>query len=135
MTMAHKTFFKHDEPSRVDLKRERQATAEQLQRDVYRAVDERDQYRCRVCRERCDPRALDMLRKAHRHHIEYRSAGGGTCTRNVVTLCAICHDLEHRHVMSIRGDADIGIEVWRFSDRVGWYLLVREAGVCVVEHD
>jgi 5-methylcytosine-specific restriction endonuclease McrA len=133
--MGHRSFFKHDAPSRVATKRQAKADEAELDRAVCKAVDERDRYRCRVCGRRCNPSALDMLQKAHRHHITYRSAGGATSSDNVVTLCADCHSEEHAHRLAVRGNADTGIEVWKFAEATGWYLVRRELAPHVVERD
>lgn len=67
-----------------------------------------------------------MLRRGERHHLTYRSAGGGHTTDNVALICSGCHADVHRHVLDLRGNADTGIEVWRLSEQDGWYLVRRE---------
>ncbi len=40
------------------------------------------------------------------HHIVYRSAGGTDDLWNLLWMHAMCHDLEHKHIISIIGTAD-----------------------------
>lgn len=54
-------------------------------RHVYR----RDGYRCRNCGARRGEAEL------HAHHVVPKSEGGSHHTRNLVTLCAACHDDAH----------------------------------------
>jgi 5-methylcytosine-specific restriction endonuclease McrA len=122
-------------PSRIEARRDRKAAKDTEWRAVCRLVDARDKGRCRVCGYRCDPDAMDLLRRAHRHHITYRSAGGPDSTQNLILLCPRCHELEHRHVLDVRGDGDAGIEVWRNDEAAGWYLSQREIAVGHYEHD
>lgn len=129
-------FFKSDEPSRLQMKRDKKAEAEANEREVYRTVNVRDAWRCRCCERACDPYVPDMLRRGHHHHIEYRSAGGATTTENVCLLCADCHGDEHAHRLKIEGNADVALT---FSARDqasgGYYVLKQELAVHVVEHD
>lgn len=120
--------------SRFTAKRQRREDALAYYAGVCRAVDARDQYRCRACGRRCDLKALALLDRAHRHHVVYRSAGGPDETWNVATLCAGCHDAQHRGVIDVRGNADTGLEIWR-NGVEGWYLSKRELAVHVVEVD
>jgi 5-methylcytosine-specific restriction endonuclease McrA len=50
---------------------------------VSRAVKKRDGYRCRRCGAR---------RQLSAHHIKPRAQGGTDSLRNLLTLCAACHD-------------------------------------------
>ena len=111
--------------SRVLVKRAKKAEAESNWRKVVKAVNARDGYKCRVCGKRCNPEAVTLLEKGHHHHIVYRSAGGEDTTANLVTLCVLCHDAEHRHELKIEGHGDTGLEVWRVND-AGWFLVKRE---------
>ncbi|MEZ5275072.1 MAG: HNH endonuclease signature motif containing protein [Opitutaceae bacterium] len=60
-----------------------------------RAALVRDGYECQKCRwtrkqwTRDDPRHLEL------HHIEHHAKGGANETENLITLCNVCHDLEH----------------------------------------
>lgn len=59
-----------------------------IPRDVRDAVGERDNYRCCNCGE------MDTS-KLHLHHVQYRSLMGTDEADNLVTLCALCHNLVH----------------------------------------
>lgn len=97
---------KADEPGRLELAREkaRQVAARWIM--VCRFVDRRDGKQCRCCDARSDPEATGLLKKGHRHHMVYRSAGGSDTTDNLVTLCAICHSDEHHNKLKIEGNPD-----------------------------
>lgn len=133
--MAHVTFFKHQLTNRVEAKRKAKADAEKDWRALCRVVDARDKGRCRVCGRRCDPDATDMLRRAERHHIVYRSAGGQDTPENVLVLCLGCHQDEHAHRLKVDGNAETGIEIWRRDAAGEWFMCRRETAVGVVEHD
>lgn len=117
---------KCDEPSRVDRRRDKKAAEEKRWLETCRAVNVRDQYRCRACGRACDPSSPDMLKRGHHHHLTFRSRGGNDTTDNVCLLDAECHSLLHKHVLDIRGNADEALEVWRLSKDHGWYLSARE---------
>lgn len=125
--------FPKPEP-RARLKRQAKAADEAAWRAVCKVVDLRDRHRCRVCHRRCDPEAIDLLRRAHRHHVTYRSAGGQDLSSNLVTLCAECHAEEHAHQIKVEGNADVAIEVWRLGE-AGWHLVAREVLPFIVERD
>jgi 5-methylcytosine-specific restriction endonuclease McrA len=131
--------FKHDDESRVERRAKRKAEQEANWRAVCKQVDRRDHYRCRACGSQCDPDAVDLLEKAHRHHLAYRSKGGQDVASNLLTLCARCHDHEHRHLLRIDvgvHGADGPIEVWRFNrTEEMWYLARREQGIHRIERD
>lgn len=63
---------------------------------VYRAVLVRDEYTCRNCGwthgqwNRSDPRHLEV------HHLTQHVDGGANTADNLITLCNICHDVQHR---------------------------------------
>jgi 5-methylcytosine-specific restriction endonuclease McrA len=78
-------------------KRDEQREAAQLKRAVYAEVDRRDRYSCRCCGHPADTRALDMVKRGHRHHLRFRSRGGQDTTSNVLLLCAFCHGEIHAH--------------------------------------
>ena len=75
--------------------------------DLRATVFQRDRGRCRACHR---PTSYGILSHpmdlGHAHHIRYRSAGGKNMLSNLVLLCAICHALEHAHVIRITGTAD-----------------------------
>jgi 5-methylcytosine-specific restriction endonuclease McrA len=93
--------------SRLQAKQQRR-TQEALEiRMCYRAVDERDGGRCRVCKKRGHPQATTLLDRLHRHHLIYRSRGGTHEPENVVTVCASCHDAMHVDgTLRLEGDAN-----------------------------
>ena len=118
---------KWDFASRLDTARAAQAEADAAWLRVCRAVDLRDRRTCRCCGTRADPSAIGLLKRAHRHHIMYRSAGGPDTTANLITLCATCHSAEHQHRLDIRGNADTSVEFWRRAWTDGpWILVKRE---------
>lgn len=92
--------------SRADEKAEKRAKAQKDQRDVYRLVTTRDKRRCRACLNPADPSALDMLKKGHHHHIQFRSAGGRDESSNLMLACARCHAAIHAHRLTVTGNAD-----------------------------
>lgn len=77
-----------------------------IRRDVYAAVDRRENYRCRVFGTPADPRATDMLTRGHHHHIVFRSRGGNDTTDNLVLLSAEAHALVHARRLWITGNAN-----------------------------
>lgn len=64
---------------------------------VRRKVLRRDNYTCVNCKwnhdlwNRSDPRHLEL------HHKEHHVRGGKNVEENLITLCTVCHDDEHRH--------------------------------------
>ena len=120
-------------PSRHEQKRTQQADRMREQRRVYALVDNRDEHCCRVCGRFCNPRALGIIARAHRHHLVYRSKGGETSITNLVSLCAQCHADEHDGKLQLSGDAELrdpvtgklcGVKVERPGEHgwevVGW---------------
>jgi hypothetical protein len=79
---------------------ERQSKAERAV--VRKQVNERDERQCRCCGSRCN---------LHQHHMTYRSRGGADTTANLLTLCAVCHGLEHvsRQLFVIGTNADVKV--------------------------
>jgi 5-methylcytosine-specific restriction endonuclease McrA len=53
---------------------------------ISRAVYQRDDWRCRHCRNR---------EGLHPHHVVYKSHGGADTLDNIVTLCWKCHRAVH----------------------------------------
>jgi 5-methylcytosine-specific restriction endonuclease McrA len=101
--------------TRYQSKAEKAKTVAAQERETWAAVDARDGCCCRVCGTFCSPRAIGTLHAPHRHHLVYRSAGGNTTTANLATLCAKCHDAEHRHELRLSGDADARNEMGRLA--------------------
>ena len=58
-----------------------------------RQVLARDGLTCVHCRSR---------RGLHVHHVQWRSKGGATTPRNLVTLCARCHGLVHEGLLDVK---------------------------------
>jgi len=64
---------------------------------VRREVLRRDKYACQRCDwshqewNPDDPRHLEL------HHVVHHAAGGENTEYNLITLCTICHDQEHKH--------------------------------------
>ncbi len=58
-----------------------------------RTVLARDGLTCVHCRSR---------RGLHVHHVQWRSKGGATTPRNLVTLCARCHGLVHEGLLDVK---------------------------------
>lgn len=133
----HQTNFKHELPSRFDVKKAKADADEKHERDVYGLVDIRDRRCCRVCGKKADPTAVGVLQRAHHHHVIYRSAGGPTDTWNVCLLCAKCHNAEHKHRIRIEGNADEGLTLWKpEGDYLDvWYMWKREIAVGRFEKD
>lgn len=100
----HQTFAKPT--SRAEAKAERNNTRRRHQRAVYGLVTARDGRKCRACKRSIDAGATDMLRKAHHHHVVFRSAGGKDETGNLMLACGICHSNIHAHRLTVSGNAD-----------------------------
>lgn len=106
--------------------KKRAAEAKQI-RHVWAEVDRRDEYCCRVCKRFCNPRAISVLEKIHRHHLDYRSQGGMDVESNLVSLCARCHGLVHDSKLRLSGNAEernelgklAGVKVERLTES-GW---------------
>ena len=77
---------------------------------VMKAVDLRDEGQCRICQ--CQTSAFHLPRQPHHHHIIYRSQGGLDTPKNIILVCALCHDKVHRSgKLRVSGDAyDLTIE-------------------------
>ncbi len=64
--------------------------------DVRRAVLRRDEHKCQACGwmhfewNPSDPRHLEL------HHKHHHAKGGLNVESNLITLCTVCHDREHR---------------------------------------
>lgn len=129
------TFFKHDLPSRHDSAKARKAEAEAEWRVVCAKVDQRDGRMCRCCDKRSDPDATGLLTRGHRHHLVYRSAGGTDTTDNLVTLCADCHNAEHKNRLRIDGNPDVALLFFRPGEDGIWYCVREETAVRVVRRD
>lgn len=83
-------------------------------RRVNAEVDARDERRCQCCHRRGNPDSLTALGKIHRAHIVDASRGGPYDVGNLVSLCWICHALEHAKQLWIVGataNTPIGFEI------------------------
>jgi hypothetical protein len=84
----------------------RLVTRVERDRDIDRAwqalcryVDERDRYRCRVCRRRLVKTLTLCVERLERHHLETRALRPSLTLdpRNVICVCAACHGKLTRH--------------------------------------
>lgn len=135
----HVTNFKHEIKTRVDSKVERDAERDKAWRECCKAVDARDHRTCRCCERKTNPDDVG-LKRGHRHHIVYRSAGGKDVAENVVTLCWECHNDEHKNRLQIvavttEQGANGALEFWRKNDDGDWFLSRREIAIGRVERD
>lgn len=130
----HQTNFKHDMPTRIDRAIKKKQDAESAWRAVCKVVDARDKRICRCCGKKTNPDDVGLLR-GHRHHITYRSAGGKDVSSNLVTLCPVCHNDEHKSRLEIHGDADVALAFYRLDEDEHWYLSRRELSVGRFERD
>lgn len=136
-----KPHFKADEPSRVDRARAKETAEAAAWKAVCKAVDARDGKACRCCDKRSDPDATGLLKRGHRHHIVYRSAGGKDTSGNLCTLCSACHSDEHKNKLLIAGvgmgdpNADAALIFFRKDERGQWFIVREEISVRVVRKD
>lgn len=79
---------------RILTKREISIERDRRARELSAAIARRDGATCRCC-GRKGTYEISGERALHRHHLRYRSLGGGDELTNVLTLCAICHALIH----------------------------------------
>lgn len=70
---------------------------------IRRAIYERDQCCCRVCKRVVAFDHHNPRERMEWHHIQYRSAGGPSTVENGLTLCWKCHRFEHEHRYRIVG--------------------------------
>ncbi len=134
---------KFETDSRVDIAIEREKQEDADLRAANKAIDARDHRICRCCGRRSDPEATGLLVRGHRAHIVYASAGGSNDPSNRVTLCAKCHNDEHKNRLRFTADggpyvgidANKGMEFWRKSPERQWYLSKRETSPCVTDKD
>jgi len=63
---------------------------------VRRQVLQRDEYRCRNCGWNHDKWNPSDPRHLEAHHIDPHAQGGANTPNNLITLCNVCHDQEHK---------------------------------------
>jgi 5-methylcytosine-specific restriction endonuclease McrA len=119
----------------VDQAREKEVAKALAWRIVCSAVDMRDGKQCRCCDKRSDPNATGLLKRGHRHHLIYRSAGGEDSMQNLVTLCSQCHSDEHHNKLRIEGNPNVALTFWRKDALAIWYVVRQEVSVRVVLKD
>ncbi len=56
-------------------------------RELHQQVLERDGWRCQTC---------GSMQHLEVHHLQFRSQAGGDLERNLISLCAECHEQVHR---------------------------------------
>ena len=105
------------ETTRARKQRERAEMRVEVQRlrELRRRIYARDGGRCRATGKPVDLTTDNPWRLAHVHHVVFRSVGGTNDTGNLVTLCADAHDLIHRHLLTIAGNADEMLLFTRFQ--------------------
>lgn len=132
---AYGAFSKDAMPSRVDEAADRKREDEANWRAECAKVDQRDGKACRCCDKRSDPEATGLLTRGHRHHLVYRSAGGKDVAENLVTLCAACHNDEHKNRLKVEGNPNVALQFFRKSKEGGWYCVREEISVRAVRRD
>ena len=53
---------------------------------LHRRILERDNWRCQFC---------GSAQNLQVHHLTFRSHSGGDVEQNLITLCAVCHRMQH----------------------------------------
>lgn len=81
---------------RQDKDREKRAT--------YAEVDRRDARTCRCCGRKGNPNATTTIGRIHRAHIKDASRGGALSLENLISICWICHALEHAKQLFFVGE-------------------------------
>ena len=71
-----------------------------------RQAYKRDNGLCRVFGVGVKLTSANPLEVGHAHHVRFRSAGGDDSLGNLATVSARAHDLIHRHVLDVTGDAN-----------------------------
>lgn len=93
-------------PSRAAAKREKTQARKAFMREVFKLVNERDQFKCRACGKKLSTRG-GLLDRLEHHHIVLKSAGGVDNTWNLCCLCPEHHADRHAYRLLIQGDADL----------------------------
>ncbi len=82
-------------PRRLVDRTEKKRAAEKNWRDVCRAVDARDKFKCRACRKTIRKTLAYVVDRCERHHVVPKSLGGKDSVYNVIQLCLGCHFDRH----------------------------------------
>ena len=136
MTTSHRSYFKWEQPSRVDTAKAKKSAKEANWREVCRLVNIRDGYACRACGKPISLSAITLLEKGHHHHIAYRSHIGPDTTDNVCLLDSACHDAIHvKRTLRIEGNADLALTFSKKDDDDQWFIWRQEKEVGVYERD
>lgn len=93
---------------RILEKRDDKRAAEKLKREVFADVDYRDKRTCRCCGRKGNPNSATALGRIHRAHIHDASRGGSMASENLISLCSLCHCLEHAKQLFI-----VGTNAWQ----------------------
>lgn len=86
---------------RAEERREREAWSV-----VRKAAFVRDRGRCRAFGTPLSLVTANPELLAHAHHVVFRSAGGSDDLSNVCTLSPRAHEMVHRHMLDVEGDAN-----------------------------
>jgi hypothetical protein len=107
--IGSRAFSKSDQVggSRLLRKLAKKAANDKAWKDCCKAVDERDGHHCRVCGRYCNPRAKDLFKSVHRHHMRANDRRCGIHEpAHVISLCKRCNDEIHIDAtLSLEGDA------------------------------
>jgi 5-methylcytosine-specific restriction endonuclease McrA len=115
--MTGAPFFKPRHGDRLRAKYAAKIAEARALADLYKAVYKRDGYRCVACKRHVVVGSVDELKRAHPHHIVRRSdpSPDTHTTGNVCCLCAFCHADVGDRTLIIRGNADLGLSIWRVA--------------------
>ena len=104
------------------LERQKQRRAQQVRlRAMILGVRKRDEDRCRACGRPCWALEMNPERRAHLHHLVFRSASKALrdAPTNLVTLCGRCHAQVHAHQLHIVGTDASKPLGFRWADEIG----------------
>lgn len=98
-------------------------TAKRVEVDAFaqlrRLVYLRDRATCRVFGTPLKLVSANPLEVAHCHHVIFRSAGGSDALENLALLSPRAHDLVHRHVIDVTGDANKTLTILERNPETG----------------
>lgn len=108
------TNFKKTKLDRIADKKKAMRDAEEQKIDVYKVVDQRDEFRCVICGRKGNPYATTLLGRLHHCHVKDASLGGELVTSNIFLGCSECHLLrihgKQIRVIDEHANADEGLE-------------------------